>query len=139
MGYVPNIHACATLLRLFFLRLENRNPYFFFTQKSTSLYMFMYPDTFPRLWPIHFAFLWLCGDSQHARLPALNYFPNILLFIASKFPVSYCVSVVFAAFCCQVKTAERISLAVLNLEQWNHTWWQMDVYLMFLAEIKIVF
>ena len=29
---------------------------------------------------------------QHAWLPTLNYFPNILLFIASKYPVSYCVS-----------------------------------------------
>jgi len=66
--------------------------------------------------PLHIlvALRWL----QHARLPALNYFPNILLFIACKFPVSYFVSVVVTAFCWQVKTTERIPLAVLNLEHW---------------------
>jgi len=60
------------------------------------------------------------------------------LFIASEYPVINCVSVVVTALCWQVKTTERIPLAVLNLEQWNHKWWQMDVYLMFLTEIKIV-
>jgi hypothetical protein len=108
----------------------------FFIRKSRALYMFMYPVTSPRLWPTHLAFLWLPGDSQHAWLPTVNYFPNILLFIASKYPVSCCVSVAVTVFYWHVNTTERIPLAVLTIERWNHKWLEMAAHFMFLTEVK---
>ena len=120
-----------------FFFFEIRKPKtLFFPWRSTPLYMFMYPDTCPRLWPIHFAFLWLCGDSNTHGCPRLITFLTFSCLLHPNIQSVIVFLVVVTAFCWQAKTTKWIPLLVLNIEQWNHIKWQMAIHLMFLKEVN---